>query len=112
VNSDPATAPRWQRAARRLVDSAVFQNTIVAVIVVNGLTIGIQTYAIPGWLNRSLEFADQVFLGVFVVELILRFAADRARPHVFFRSGWNVFDFTSCSWLSCLASRAMAPCSG
>ena len=93
MTSDPATGRRWERAARRLVDSAAFQNTIVAVIVFNGLTIGIQTYPIPGWLHLAIEFTDQVILGVFVLELILRFAADGARPRVFFRSGWNIFDF-------------------
>ena len=87
------SAPAWQPSARRLVESAAFKNTIVAVIIVNAITIGVQTYAIPGWLQSLLESADRVFLGVFVVELVLRFAADGFRPARFFRSGWNIFDF-------------------
>jgi hypothetical protein len=75
------------------VTSDAFQNTIVAVIILNAITIGVQTYAIPGWLHTLLEWADRVFLGVFVVELVLRFAADGFRPTRFFRSGWNLFDF-------------------
>jgi voltage-gated sodium channel len=85
--------PAWQRSARRLVTSDAFQNAIVGVIIVNAITIGVQTYLIPGWLHALIEWADRVFLGVFVVELVLRFAADGFRPTRFFRSGWNTFDF-------------------
>jgi voltage-gated sodium channel len=85
--------PAWQHSARRLVTSDTFQNTIVAVIIVNAITIGLQTYSIPGWLHGLLEWADRLFLGVFVVELVLRLAADGFRPARFYRSGWNIFDF-------------------
>jgi voltage-gated sodium channel len=87
------SAPAWQRSARRLVSSDAFQNTIVAVIIVNAITIGVQTYSIPGWLATLIEWTDRVFLGVFVVELVLRMAADGFRLTRFFRSGWNAFDF-------------------
>ena len=73
--------------------SDAFQNTIVAVIIVNAITIGVQTYPIPGWLHTLIEWVDRVFLGVFVVELVLRLAADGFRLTRFFRSGWNAFDF-------------------
>jgi voltage-gated sodium channel len=85
--------PHWSSSARRLVDSPAFGNLIVAVILLNAVTIGIQTYAIPGWLHSTLELTDRVFLGVFVVELLLRLAAAGFRPQRFFRSGWNIFDF-------------------
>ena len=91
----PATAPpspAWATAARRLVTSDAFGNLVVAVIVANAVTIGIQTYAVPGWLHTGIEWADRAFLAVFVVELVLRLAADGFRPQRFFRSGWNVFD--------------------
>jgi voltage-gated sodium channel len=93
--TDPIRArePAWQRSARRLVESDTFQNAIVAVIIANAITIGVQTYPISGWLHSTLEVADRVFLGIFVAELVLRFAADGFRPTRFFRSGWNVFDF-------------------
>ena len=86
-------APGWQASARRLVESAPFQNMIVAVIIVNAITIGIQTYDISENAQRVIEWVDRVFLAIFVVELLLRFAADGFRPQRFFRSGWNVFDF-------------------
>jgi voltage-gated sodium channel len=93
TDQTPRHEPAWQRSVRRLVESDAFQNTIVAVILANAITIGVQTYPIPGWLHSLLEAADRVFLGVFVVELVLRFAAVGFRPTRFFRSGWNIFDF-------------------
>ena len=36
---------------------------------------------------------NEVILGIFVVELFIRFAATGFKPRVYFRSGWNVFDF-------------------
>ena len=93
MTETPRPEPRWQAAARRLVESAAFGNLIVVVILLNAVTIGVQTYSIPGWLDTGLEWADRIFLGVFVVELVLRFAADGFRPQRFFRSGWNIFDF-------------------
>ena len=92
----PAPAPPrpvWAAAAHRLVTSDAFGNLVVGVIIANAVTIGIQTYAIPGWLHTGIEWADRIFLAVFVVELALRLAADEFRPQRFFRSGWNVFDF-------------------
>lgn len=93
TDQTPRPIAAWQRSARRLVESDTFQNTIVAVILVNAITIGVQTYPIPIWLHALLESADKVFLGVFVVELLLRLAADGFRLTRFFRNGWNVFDF-------------------
>ena len=107
-----AHAAAWQRSVRRLVASDAFQNTIVAVIIVNAITIGVQTYPIPGWLNTLVEWADRVFLGVFVVELALRFAADGFRPTRFFRSGWNIFDFLVVAVAFIPVCRTTAPCSG
>ena len=48
--------PPWQTTARRLVESPRFGNLIVAVILLNAVTIGIQTYPIPGWLHFGIEW--------------------------------------------------------
>ncbi|MBA2261790.1 MAG: ion transporter, partial [Solirubrobacterales bacterium] len=40
-----------------------------------------------------LSVVDNVFLGIFVVELAIRIVAYGRRPQDFFRGGWNVFDF-------------------
>jgi voltage-gated sodium channel len=82
------------RSLQRLVDSAAFNSTIIAVIIVNAVVLGLQTY--PGVVDRygdELDLLNGLCLAVFVVELALRIASYGRRPHAFFRSGWNVFDF-------------------
>jgi voltage-gated sodium channel len=82
------------RSLQRLVESAAFNSTIIAVIVANAVVLGLQTY--QGVVDRygdTLDFLNALFLGVFVVELALRIASYGRRPQDFFRSGWNVFDF-------------------
>ena len=82
------------RPLQRLVDSAAFNTTIIAVIVANAVVLGLQTY--PGLVDRygdTLDLLNALCLGVFVVELTLRIASYGRRPQDFFKSGWNVFDF-------------------
>jgi voltage-gated sodium channel len=82
------------RSLQRLVDSAAFNTTIIAVIVANAVVLGLQTY--PGIVDRygdTLDLLNGICLAVFVVELALRMASYGRRPLAFFRSGWNVFDF-------------------
>lgn len=81
---------------RRLVDSPAFVGTVVAVILANAVVLGLQTY--PGLEERhgdTLHLLNAIFLGFFVVEILLRVAAYLPRPWEFFRSGWNVFDFVA-----------------
>ena len=77
---------------QRLVESAAFQRFIVAVIIVNAITLGLETsstaMAAAGGLLLAL---DRAALVIFVVELTLKLFVYRLR---FFRSGWNLFDFT------------------
>jgi voltage-gated sodium channel len=79
---------------RRIVDARWFDPFILAVIVVNAVTLGLETYdSIARRFGDQLHTANDITLGVFVVELGLRFGAAGFDPRRFFRSGWNVFDF-------------------
>jgi voltage-gated sodium channel len=78
---------------RRVADSGVFQGFILVVIVLNAITLGVQTYDISAGLDSTLSTLDDVFLGIFVVEIAIRVAAFGQRPQAFFRDGWNAFDF-------------------
>ena len=78
---------------KRIADSGLFQGFILGVILLNAITLGIQTYDLSASLERLLTTLDDVFLGIFVVELIIRIAAFGSRPQDFFQDGWNVFDF-------------------
>ena len=78
---------------KRIADSGLFQGFILGVIVLNAVTLGIQTYDLSEGLADLLTTLDDIFLGIFVVELIIRITAFGSRPQDFFQDGWNVFDF-------------------
>ena len=66
---------------KRIADSKVFQNTILGVIVVNALTLGLQTYdGIDAEYGDLLTLIDEVCLGIFCVEILIRIAAFGSRP--------------------------------
>jgi voltage-gated sodium channel len=79
--------------SRRIADSGRFQTIIMGVIVANAVTLGLGTYDLGADAHRVLATCDDVFLGIFVVELAIRIAAFGRRPQDFFRDGWNLFDF-------------------
>ena len=87
----PSSQPN---VAARAVDSPAFTAVIVATIAVNAVVLGLQTY--DGLVRRwgdALDLVNAVCLAIFIAELGVRIAAYWPRPWVFFRSGWNVFDF-------------------
>jgi voltage-gated sodium channel len=89
--------PGWRAemaaVCHRIAGAPAFQNFIFAVIVANAITLGLGTYDWSSSTEAVLTTADDVFLGIFVVELAIRIAAYGRRPQDFFRDGWNVFDF-------------------
>lgn len=79
---------------RRIVGSQLFDAVIIAVILANAVVLGMQTYPqLVAEHGDTLDLLNEVFLGIFVVELILRLGSYGRRPQDFFRNGWNVFDF-------------------
>jgi voltage-gated sodium channel len=82
-----------------MVESRAFSTAITAVIIVNAITLGLETSpramaAIGSWLHAI----DTVALWIFTLELGLKLAAWRTR---FFRDGWNLFDLVivGIAWL-------------
>ena len=78
---------------KRIADSSRFQNFILGVIVLNAITLGVQTYDLSEAWSSRLTTLDEICLGVFTVEMAIRVAAFGSRPQDFFKDGWNVFDF-------------------
>lgn len=75
---------------RVLVTHRRFQQFIIAVILLNAVTLGLETSkAMVGQFGSVLTFLDRAALAVFVVELTLRLYGFGWR---FFRDPWNVFD--------------------
>jgi voltage-gated sodium channel len=76
--------------AARLVASAPFQRAVVALILLNAVTLSLETSAsvMDAW-GGALHALDDAFLWAFTAELALRIYAFRGR---FFRDPWGVFD--------------------
>ncbi len=84
---------RVSSTCARIVESDAFTYFIAAVIVANAAVLGLETYdEVDRDAGTLLDALNDVFLGIFVVELLMRFASHGRRPQDFFRSGWNVFD--------------------
>ncbi len=79
------------RQLRTFIESLGVQRAITALIVLNAVTLGLETWdqamAAAGGL---LSLLDRVILGVFVLEILIKMTVYRLR---FFRDPWNVFDF-------------------
>lgn len=75
----------------RLAESKWFAGFVVAVIVLNGVLVGWQTYDME---NPFIKHALNVCLGIFVIELAVKLlAAVKSRTlGEFFKDGWNIFD--------------------
>ena len=68
-----------------------FQNVILALIILNAITIGLETSpTIISLFGTWLHQIDKVILVIFTIEIGLKIIAYR---HRFFVSAWNVFDF-------------------
>jgi voltage-gated sodium channel len=81
----------FRRIAANIVENKFFIRAIIILIIVNAITIGLET-------NKDLMKAygtyfhlfDHFVIGVFVVEVALKLYAYRLS---FFKVGWNIFDF-------------------
>ncbi len=90
ANADK-TGPGWRQRLREGVESARVQNAIVALIVLNAVTLGLETSEhVMRHVGPILLAIDQAILAVFVVEIVVKLVGWDWR---FFRSAWNVFDF-------------------
>jgi voltage-gated sodium channel len=78
-------------ALRRIIESAAFQRALTALILVNAVTLGLETSdAIMARAGRLLTLADRLIVAVFILEILAKIVVYRRR---FVRDPWNVFDF-------------------
>jgi voltage-gated sodium channel len=86
-----------------LIESNLFTFGITALILVNAITLGLETdQSITARYGGLLHWIDRIILVLFSIELLLKFYVYRFR---FFRSGWNLFDLA-------IVGIAWAPTSG
>jgi len=80
-----------RQRARVLVENPLFQKIIIWVIVLNAITLGLETSdRVTRDFGGLLHVADRIMLAIFVAELACRLYAYGWR---FFKDSWNVFDF-------------------
>ena len=101
------TAPEGWRTLRArvaaLIESRRAQNFITTLIVLNAVSLGLETSpALREDYGALLQRFDTAVLGVFVVEIAAKIFG---RGRGFFRNGWNVFDFV-------IVGAALVPTSG
>ncbi len=73
------------------VESERIQHIIIALIMINAVTLGLETSSrIMDSVGGMLKFIDRLLLSVFVAEILVKLYAFGWR---FFRNPWNVFDF-------------------
>jgi len=81
-----------QDRLRRLVSAPAFEASIIALIVINAVILALETYpAIMAVWGPLLLALDSIILGIFCVEITLRFLAD---PRGFWRDPWRIFDLS------------------
>ncbi|NKC34593.1 ion transporter [Falsiroseomonas selenitidurans] len=86
--SDAGASPRARAA--RLILSPLFQRVVIGLILLNAVTLGLETSdsVMAAW-GGLLHGLDRLLLGLFTAEIALRIYAFRDR---FFRDPWGLFD--------------------
>jgi voltage-gated sodium channel len=81
----------WRVSLARWVESTPVQRFIIAVILLNGLILGLETSAaLMQHFGQAILFIDKLCLLIFILEIGLKLTAYRLN---FWRNGWNWFDF-------------------
>ncbi len=74
-----------------LLENPRFTRFIMAVIMVNAVTLGLETSdVVMARMGGVIHLADKICLGIFIVEILIKLFV---RRFSFFLSGWSLFDF-------------------
>lgn len=76
---------------RSIIESKIFLNFITALILLNGVILGLATSkSFMQEYGSLIGYADMIIVGIFTVEIALRIYVHRLS---FFRDPWSLFDF-------------------
>ena len=91
----PAPSPQVPaNLAARIVRTSAFRGAVLAAILAGAIIVGLETIPeVEGTLGGFLATIDATVLALFVIEVILKIAAEGRRPWRYFLDPWNVFDF-------------------
>jgi voltage-gated sodium channel len=88
---------------KQFIEGKSVQNFIIGLIILNSITIGFETSdKVMSSIGDSLLLIDRIILAIFVLEITLKLYA---YGFSFFKSGWNIFDFS-------IVAIALLPASG
>lgn len=82
----------WRSRFLAIRSNKMFEMTVITIIILSAMMIGATTYDINPTGVMVLKFFDVAVTVFFLVELLIRMAAEE-RLKDFFKKGWNVFDF-------------------
>ena len=78
----------------RLVYSDAFELAIAGVIIINAAVLAVLTFpSISAATASAALLIDEICLAIFVAELLMRILSYGKKPWLFFKKGWNIFDF-------------------
>ena len=81
--------------AKRIVEARWFEPWMIGLILFNGVLIGLETSrGVVEQYGDWLHLGNDIILGVFIIEVVLKLAAVAPRFGLYFGNGWNLFDFT------------------
>ena len=79
---------------KALADNKHFQNFVTAAILAAGVVVGLETYpSIAETFHTPLWWANNIILGIFIVEVVVKLVAEGKTFWRYFYDPWNVFDF-------------------
>ncbi len=82
---------------KRIVDAPAFNQFILALIVLSGILVGMETYPrfdVHTTIGKWILLLQNIILGFFVVEAVIKILACGSKPWDYFRNPWNIFDFS------------------
>lgn len=72
-----------------------FDRTIIALIILNAAILGFETSSSLNTKYGALfELINQIVLGVFILEAVMKITAVAPQFGKYFKNGWNIFDFS------------------
>ncbi|KAH9286568.1 Voltage-dependent calcium channel type A subunit alpha-1 [Echinococcus granulosus] len=81
---------RFRYAVRRLAKSQLAYWSVIVLVFLNTICVAIEHYGQPAWLTSFLYYAEYVFLGLFMTEMLLKMYGLGFR--LYFQSSFNIFD--------------------
>lgn len=84
---------KFAKMMKSIADSNAFQAFITAVIFLAGILVGFQTYPLDEELAEIVSLLDEMVLGIFLFEVVIKIFAEGKTPWIYFKDAWNIFDF-------------------